>query len=56
MVAARNGLEIKSDDVTSAFLQSVPVPIDREMFINVPSERKIPGVMYGRLISQSLLQ
>ena len=52
MVAARNGLEIKSDDVTSAFLQSVP--IDREMFINIPSERKIPGVMYGKLISQSL--
>ena len=52
MVAARNGWEIKSDDVTSAFLQSIP--IDGEMFINIPSERKIPGVMYGKLISQSL--
>ena len=52
MVAARNGWEIKSDDVTSAFLQSVPT--DREMFINFPNERKIPGVMYGKLISQYL--
>ena len=44
MVAARNRWDIKSDDVSSAFLQSVP--IDREIFVIPPRERKIPGVIW----------
>ena len=44
MVAARNKWDIKSDDVTSAFLQSVP--IEREIFVNPPRERRIPGVVW----------
>ena len=39
MVAARNKWDIKSDDVASAFLQSVP--IDREIFVSPPRERRI---------------
>jgi CxxC motif-containing protein len=44
MVAARQGWKVKSSDITSAFLQSVP--IDRDVFVRPPRQRRIPGVLW----------
>ena len=44
MAAARMKCVVKSQDVSSAFLQSVP--IEREVFIKPPRERRIPGVIW----------
>lgn len=44
LVAAGKRWTIKSSDVTSAFLQSVP--IQREIFVRPPKERRIPGIVW----------
>ena len=46
-VAAKEGWEIKTCDVTSAFLQGVE--IDRDVFIRPPVEKRIPGVLWKLL-------
>ena len=43
-VAARKKWVIKSRDITSAFVQSVP--IDRDVFVKPPVERRIPSVIW----------
>ena len=43
-VAAREGWNIKSSDVTCAFLQGAP--IEREVFVVPPKERRIPGMLW----------
>ena len=43
-VAAKEGWSIKANDVTSAFLQGSP--IDREVHILPPKERRVPGVLW----------
>ena len=44
MCAARMRWKIKSSDVTSAFLQSTP--IERDVFVKPPVERRVPGVLW----------
>ena len=44
MAAARNKWPVKSQDVSSAFLQSVP--IERDVYVKPPKERRIPGVVW----------
>ena len=44
LVVARQKFKGKSQDIGSAFLQSVP--INREVFIKPPKERRIPGVIW----------
>ena len=44
MVAAKYKWNIKSSDVTSAFLQGVR--IEREVYLLPPKERRIPGVLW----------
>ena len=44
MIAATEKWTIKSSDVTSAFLQSVP--LQRNVFVLPPKERRIPGVLW----------
>ena len=46
-VAAKERWEIKTCDVTSAFLQGVE--IDRDVFIRPPTEKRIPGVLWKLL-------
>ena len=43
-VAAKEKWKLKSSDVTSAFLQSVP--LNREVFVRPPLERRIPGILW----------
>ena len=43
-VAAKEGWDIKTNDVTCAFLQGAPM--EREVFILPPKERRIPGVLW----------
>lgn len=43
-VAAKEQWMIKTSDVSSAFLQSVP--IEREVFVLPPKERRVPGVLW----------
>ena len=43
-IAAKQKWVIKTSDVTSAFLQSVP--IDRDVFVQPPRERRVPGVIW----------
>ena len=43
-IAAKEGWDIKTCDVTSAFLQGIQ--IDRDVFILPPSERRVPGVLW----------
>ena len=43
-VAAKEGWNIKSIDGTSAFLQGAP--IEREVFILPPKERRVPGLIW----------
>ena len=42
--SARQHFDIKSQDVSSAFLQSKP--IERDIFVRPPRERRIPGVIW----------
>ena len=44
MCLARMRWKIKSSDVTSAFLQSTP--IERDVFVKPPAERRVPGVLW----------
>ena len=44
MISARNGWVVKSQDITAAFLQSVP--IERDVFVRPPPERRVPGVIW----------
>ena len=44
MISARNCWIVKSQDVTAAVLQSVP--IGREVFVRPPPERRVPGVIW----------
>ena len=44
MASARQHFNMKSQDVSSAFLQSKP--IERDIFIRPPRERRIPGVVW----------
>ena len=46
-VAAKERWEIKTCDVTSAFLQGVE--IDRDVFVRPPAEKRIPGVLWKLL-------
>ena len=43
-IAAMNGWKIKSSDVTAAFLQSVP--IERDVYVLPPKERRVPGMLW----------
>ena len=43
-IAAKEGWEIKTCDVTAAFLQGVS--IERDVFILPPPERRVPGVLW----------
>ena len=44
MISARNGWVVKSQDIAAAFLQSVP--IERDVFVRPPPERRVPGVIW----------
>ena len=44
MIAATEGWEIRSSDVQSAFLQSVP--LERDVYVLPPKEKRIPGVLW----------
>ena len=44
MIAATKHWEIKTSDVSNAFLQGVP--IEREVFVNPPKERRVPGTIW----------
>ena len=44
MIAAAKQWEIKTSDVSNAFLQSVP--IEREVYITPPKERRVPGILW----------
>ena len=44
MVAAMKRWQIKTSDVESAFLQSLP--LQREVFVMPPKERRVPGVLW----------
>ena len=46
-IVAKEGLEIKTCDVTSAFLQGVK--IDRNVFVLPLQERRVPGVLWKLL-------
>ena len=43
-VAAKEGWSIKTNDVTCAFLQGAPM--EREVFVLPPKERRIPGILW----------
>ena len=43
-VAAKEGWSIKTNDVTCAFLQGAPM--EREVYILPPKERRIPGILW----------
>ena len=43
-MAAKEGWSIKTNDVTCAFLQGAPM--EREVFILPPKERRIPGILW----------
>ena len=43
-VAAKEGWNIKSNDVTCAFLQGAP--IERDVFSLPPKERRIPRILW----------
>ena len=43
-VTAKQGWVVKTSDVSSAFLQSIP--IEREVFMSPPKERQIPGIIW----------
>ena len=44
MIAASREWEIKTSDVSNAFLQSVP--IEREVYVQPPKERRVPGTLW----------
>ena len=44
MIAATEGWEIRSSDVQSAFLQSVP--LERDVFVLPPKEKRVPGLLW----------
>ena len=44
MIAASKEWEIKTSDVSNAFLQSVP--IEREVYVQPPKERRMPGTLW----------
>ena len=44
MIAATKHWEIKTSDVSNAFLQGVP--IEREVFVTPPKERRVPGTIW----------
>ena len=43
-VAATEGWDVKTSDVTAAFLQSVP--IEREVLVKPPKEKRVPGMLW----------
>ena len=43
-VAAKEGWRLDSDDVQSAFLQTAP--IEREVYVLPPKEKRIPGILW----------
>ena len=44
MISAAEKWTIKSSDMTSAFLQSVP--LEREVFVLPPREKRVPGIIW----------
>ena len=44
MIAATEGWEIRSSDVQSAFLQSIP--LERDVYVLPPKEKRYPGSLW----------